>query len=338
MEHFLFRLGLVWVFSTLITLYIVPVVMQIAAKLDVLDIPDGTIKKHDKPIPYLGGIAIYIGFIATLALFFSFEVRIVLLLIGVTLLLFLGLIDDLVRMKAYQKFVGQFIAAFCFLKSGFYLKEAFFLHNLWSIPLSLLWILSVINAFNLVDIMDGLATVLALWATIAFMVCALFLGQTSIALFLTAFAGTLCGFLFYNKPPARIYLGDAGSLYIGGFLATIPFLLPWSYNTPWGYFAPVIVLAIPLLEVFALVVIRTYKRIPFYNASPDHFALYLRAAGWSKMQILCVISSICLGLIIVAGLLLSNILGLFSLSIITTTFLIGWFFLIGYKSYLSHIS
>jgi UDP-GlcNAc:undecaprenyl-phosphate/decaprenyl-phosphate GlcNAc-1-phosphate transferase len=272
--------------SFLITFYLVPVLAAFAVRLRMLDVPDGKIKNHEKATPYLGGVAVYIGFLTSLALVYPFENQILLFIVGSTLLLFVGLIDDLLRSKPYQKFFGQSIAALCFLKAGFHLKELFFLSNYWNIPISFFWIMSVINAFNLVDVMDGLATILATCATISFMIIALSFGHYNLALLLGALVGSLVAFFWYNRPPAKIYLGDAGSLFIGGFLATVPFLFNWSLYNWYGFLTPVLILAIPLLEVTFLVIIRSYKGIPFYQGSPDHFCLYLKMNGWTIWEIL----------------------------------------------------
>ena len=274
MELMVVKLVFSFVISFLFTLYLVPLFSHIAHKLGVLDIPDGVIKRHEKAIPYLGGVAIYVGFLVTLALVVSFENRLMFLLLGTTLLLFIGLIDDLINLKPYQKFAGQFIAAFCLVRSGLYLKESFFLNNFWGIPLSMLWILSMVNGFNLIDVMDGLASTVAVSSGLIFLVFACFGGQWQVAFLLAAFIGAVLAFLSYNKPPAEIYMGDAGSLFIGGVMASIPFLITWSNYNPYGFLAPAIILAIPLLEVGTLIVVRTYKGIPFYKPSPDHFSIY----------------------------------------------------------------
>ncbi|MEX0940333.1 MAG: MraY family glycosyltransferase [Candidatus Babeliales bacterium] len=302
--------------SFLMTWYLIPIFSRIAIKLNIMDVPDGKIKKHKKPTPYLGGIALYIGFIATLAIVFPFENKIFLLLIGSTLLLFLGLIDDILQIKPYQKFFWQLIVAFCFLKSGIYLKESFFLNNIWNIPISALWILIVTNAFNLVDVMDGLTSLLASAACITLFLIAIFFGQDNLSLLLTCFLGPLIAFFWYNRPPAKIYLGDAGSLFIGGFLGTVPFLFNWSTYNPYGFLTPIIILLIPLLEVSALILIRSYKGIPFYYGSPDHFSMYLQQRGWSKNQILGYI--LCISTILCGT---SILVALNSIDLITFTFL-----------------
>ncbi len=327
------------IISFLITFYLVPLVMSFAIRLKVLDVPDGKIKNHAKATPYLGGIAVYIGFLVSLALVYPFENQILQFIVGTTLLLFVGLIDDLLCIKPYQKFFGQSVAALCFLKAGFHLKELFFLSNYWTIPISFFWILSVVNAFNLVDVMDGLATTLAMTATTAFIIIALLFGHYNITLLLGAFLGALMAFFYYNKPTAQIYLGDAGSLFIGGLLATVPFLFNWSVYNGYGFLTPAVILSIPLLEVTFLIIIRTYYGIPFYQGSPHHFCLYLKRNGWSTWEILlyCTILSF---LLMNIGLAFSyNHISLLHLVLMGGIFLLGWLFMLSYKrksSLLSH--
>jgi len=153
--------------SFLITFYVVPILCAVAIKINAVDVPDGKIKMHKRPTPYLGGIGVFLGFLVALGLTLPFHNNLWLLVIGSTLLLFFGLIDDLIVMKPYQKFFGQIVVALCFLKAGFYLKEQFF-YNYWNIGISFFWILSIINAFNLVDVMDGLATLIAICSTGSF--------------------------------------------------------------------------------------------------------------------------------------------------------------------------
>ncbi len=281
----LFKILFSFIFSFLITLYLVPFFCSLAHKWEFVDVPDGKIKKHTASIPYMGGVAIYCGFLMGLAFTMPFENRIYLLLVGTMLLLFIGLIDDLFILKPYQKFFGQCIVALCFLKAGFYLKEHIF-YNIWNMPLSFLWILTIINSFNLVDVMDGLATLIAINATISLVIIAALLHQYVVVILLNAFLGSLCGFLWYNRPSAQIYLGDAGSLFIGGFLAIVPFFFDWGTYNRFGYLTPIIIFAIPLLECVSLILIRWYKKIPFYQGSPDHFSCYLQSQGWKKEQVL----------------------------------------------------
>jgi UDP-GlcNAc:undecaprenyl-phosphate GlcNAc-1-phosphate transferase len=141
---------------------------------------------------------------------------------------------------------------------------------------------------------------------------------------LASFLGSLAAFLWYNKPPARIYLGDAGALFIGGFLAIIPFLIDWGTYNYYGCLTPFIILAIPLLECFSLIIIRSYKRITFYQGSPDHFSSYLIAKKWDRTDLLYYVSGLSIYLGIVAFLFAAGFLSFLGTFLLGLLFLIVW--------------
>lgn len=299
--------------SFVATFFLTPRIITIAHRCNILDNPDGRLKTHSASVAYLGGVAVYGGFITALTLVAPVDGIYPFFLIGLTFLLCVGLMDDLLPMLPGIKFFWQIVATLCFLKGGLYNKSAFFASlspflSFIYLFASGFWILTCINAFNLIDVMDGLATTVAINATATFLCVALLLHNFSVALVLAAFLGALVAFLFYNKPPARIYLGDAGSIFIGGFMAIIPFMLSWGGCSMYGYCAPLIILAIPLLEVGGLILIRLYKGIPFYLGSRDHFSHYLQKKGWSRELILFFVTGIafllaCGALIVLYGLI-----------------------------------
>jgi len=276
-------------FSALI---LIPVMMRLAHRLQFLDTPDGAIKKHISQVPYLGGLAVYLSFFLPVFLLISHTSFFLSFFASSTLLLFIGLYDDYFVLRPYQKFLGQLAPVILLLSFGARLHPLFFSHPI-IILCAAFWMLSIINAFNLVDIMDGLATILAFIAAGAFFTISLVLGDSYLSIILLSFMGSLCAFFLYNKPPARIYLGDAGSLFIGGVIAAIPFFISWSSMHLEGFVAPFLILAVPFMiiavpsiEIFSLVVLRTWNRIPFYRASSHHFVHYLRRKQWSVHQIL----------------------------------------------------
>jgi UDP-GlcNAc:undecaprenyl-phosphate GlcNAc-1-phosphate transferase len=273
-------------FSFLITLYLIPLCITIAHKYQLVDTPDGTIKKHEKPVAYLGGVALYAGFLCTLAFVFPFENHFCTLLIGSTLLLFVGLLDDLYPLGPVAKIIGQGIAIICFLRAGFYLKEQFFMVNMWGLPLSALWIISIINAFNLLDVADGLAIMTSLCATCLFILFAFLTHNALVVLLLFCLIGAQAAFLYYNKPPARIYLGDAGSLFLGGIMAVIPFCISWGTFTSSGWLIPPVILAIACFEIASLIILRTYYNLPFWLASSHHVAHRLAKRNQSRYILL----------------------------------------------------
>ena len=220
-------------------------------------------------------MAVFFGTLLPCLFVLPFQNETYWLLLGLTILLVVGLVDDINILRPHQKFLGQLIAVACFLYAGFYVHPTMVWRGV-AIGFSGFWMLTVINAFNLVDVMDGLACTLALCASIGFFVLSIYLQHIALALIFVAFIGSLLGFLCYNKPQATIYLGDAGSLFLGGILAVLPCGLNLGKYSNAGYGALIIMLALPLLELVSLVVIRTYKKIPFYKGSTDHFSMYLQ--------------------------------------------------------------
>lgn len=310
-----------------ITYCCVLIIIRVALRLNIMDVPDGKIKCHKKPVPYLGGIAVYIGFFVTLGIVYPFDSTLLWLLGGVTLLTLTGLVDDLKVLKPGQKLLGQLIAVLCFLTGGFSLKTNF-LSSWENIFLSGFWMLSIINAFNLVDVMDGLSSIIAIIATIAFLVIALLSGNYLVGLLLITFLGALCAFFWHNKPQAKIYLGDTGSLLIGGFLSIVPLLLPWSDDIADVHYAPAIILAVPLLEVLFLVIIRTRLGIPFYKGSPHHFSLYLQRKGWNKWLVLAYTSVMCILFSALGILHFMHVLSFVATVIIGTIIFCLWYFIV----------
>jgi len=313
--------------SLFLSFYFVPFFRAVAIRFNILDAPDGKIKLQKKPTPYLGGLAVYCALLCGLVVSFPVTGNILLFLIGITLLLFLGLVDDLTPLEPYQKFAGQLLVVFCFLRSGIHLKEHFF-SSPWNMAISASWILTVVNGFNLIDVMDGLATVTAIGATGSFIIISMLLHQYDITILLCAFVGALLAFLYYNWPPATIYLGDAGSLCIGGFLATVPFFLKWGTYNAYGYVTPIIVLAIPIIEIASLILIRSYKGIPFYKGSPDHFCHYLQKNGWSKRGILSYVFGISILLALIGALCTYNLISMPQVLGLMMCLIAAWIYLL----------
>lgn len=271
---------------------LLPLLIKAAHALSFFDRPDIHLKQHKVATPYLGGLAVYMGCLTGIALLFPVSYNIWFLIVGITMLLFLGLIDDLVVLRPSQKWWGQVVASCCMVRGGFYSKELFLyayipslIPYLWPL-VSMGWMLTIINAFNLIDVMDGLTAVTALSIAIALFMAAFTVAAYPVMILLAALIGALIAFFIWNKPVAKIYLGDSGALCIGGFLAVIPFMIPWGTHQKMGLFAPLMIFFVPLAEVALLIIIRTWRGIPFYQGSPDHFSHYLQRRGWSIYQIL----------------------------------------------------
>lgn len=279
---FLFFVALI---ACVLTTFLAYNLSALAYRFGILDHPNTAIKKHTKSTPYLGGVAVYLSFLIVTLSLLSLEPQPILFFIGLTVLLLVGLIDDLVLLKPFHKLIGQAVASLIFLCAQLYIPFDI-LPSYASLPLSFIWFLTLSNAFNLIDIMDGLATTVSLTSSLFFLIIALLQHASTASFVLAAFMGSLAGFLVLNKPRAQMYLGDAGSLFIGGFLSAQPFFLHWGQTQIVNFLIPILFLFIPLVELGMLIVIRTYKGIPFYLGSRDHFAHFLLDKRWSVVSIL----------------------------------------------------
>jgi len=255
-------------------LYWTPVMATAARQLGIVDKPDGNLKAHADAIPYLGGLAVFVSFLCGVGLFTTFAQETLGLLLSGTIILMVGLIDDFGAMTPRQKLAGQTLAALVLIKSGIFIKLEF-LPAAVAIPLTVLWILSVTNAFNIIDVMDGLAGGVGCLAAIAIAVANVMVGRESIALLSIVLAGAILGFLRSNFYPAKIYLGDAGSLFVGFMLAALSMNAGYTRFNLIAAISPALILGVPLFDLVFVMYVRWKKGIPVMKGSPDHFALRL---------------------------------------------------------------
>ena len=273
------RLGVAATLAMVFAAYLTPVVGEAARRFGILDRPDGRLKTHTGPVPYLGGLALGLAFCLSLALVFRFDQRVTGLLLAGAVALLLGLVDDLGRLSWRVKLAGQGLAVLVLLKNGV-VSDIAALSPPVNLALSALWLLTLINAFNLIDIADGLAPGVALFASAAFVVVAIFDGSALLAIFAATLFGALAGFLPFNFTPARIYLGDAGSMFLGITLGGISLSGSYTAASAWGLLAPVLILAVPLFDTAFVMAVRLARGDNPCLGSPDHFAVRLRRAGW----------------------------------------------------------
>ncbi len=263
--------------------YLTPVLRQAALRFGIVDRPDGKLKNHRSPVPYLGGIAVYLSFLLSLALTAEFERQVLGILLAGSIVVILGLIDDLGALGPSVKLAGQIVAVLTLMKASVTIKLSFLPPGV-SLVLSFLWLLAITNAFNLIDIMDGLSAGVALIAALLLAGVAAGSGRMVVALLLAALAGSLTGFLRYNFEPARIYLGDTGSLFLGLMLGALAMNNSYTSRNLVAALSPVVILGVPIFDMLLVMFIRWRRGIPIMRGSPDHFALRLRKWRLSVRQ------------------------------------------------------
>ena len=269
------RYGAAFILSFIFAIYWTPLMRKAALQLGIMDRPDGKLKSHAVAVPYFGGLAVYIAFLLTVGVFTDFGQETLGLLLSGSIVLMVGLIDDLGVMTPSQKLLGQTLAALVLVKSGTYIKLTFI--PIWlAIPLTVFWILAVTNALNIIDILDGLASGVAVIAAVSIAIANFMSGRNSVAFLCLVLAGAILGFLRHNFHPATIYLGDAGSLFIGFMLAAFSMNAGYTRANLLAVISPVLILGIPLFDLALVMWIRWRNGIPMMKGSPDHFALRLR--------------------------------------------------------------
>ena len=276
MNGWLLQCLLAFGLALVISLYTTPLMRTAALRFGIVDRPDGRLKKQAEPVPYLGGLAIYLSFLLALTATRRFDSTEVLgMLLAGAIAVILGLIDDLGVLSPGIKLAGQVVAVLALINASVYIKLGFLPPPL-AIILSFLWLLGIINAFNLIDVMDGLAAAVAAAASFILFLIAAVNGRQVDAILLAALCGALVGFLRYNVQPARIYMGDTGSMFIGLMLGALAMNNSYTRQNLVASVAPVVILGVPIFDMLFVMYVRFRRGLPVFLGSPDHFALRLR--------------------------------------------------------------
>ncbi|MEF3280365.1 MAG: undecaprenyl/decaprenyl-phosphate alpha-N-acetylglucosaminyl 1-phosphate transferase [Elusimicrobiota bacterium] len=251
-----FESGIRWVYLFIIAFLIFnllyPLLEKIALRFNILDFPNER-KIHKIPVPRIGGLGIYLAFIFTLLRNFQFSREIVGILIGSSIIFFLGFFDDIKSISAFKRLFVQLLAALIAVEMGLSIKFPVnwgFYGILLSYVISILWIVGITNAFNFMDGIDGLASSMGVVISVIFLIVVVGTEQYKVMFITASLCGSICGFLIYNWNPARIFLGDGGSTFIGYVLACIGIYVSWANNNPVVAFsAPIMVLFIPIFDL-----------------------------------------------------------------------------------------
>lgn len=289
--------------------------MRFSSSIGFTDKPEG-IKRHEKEIPYGGGIAIFLS--TSVYIFMGGDWKILILGAGVFLL---GLLDDIIRISKYPKLIVQTLIAIVTVMIGIRMQVVFF-PDILNIILSVIWIVGIINAFNIIDVMDGIAGGTGFFAASTFALIAIQNGRYE-PLIAVSLAGGCAGFLPYNLPKAKIYMGDAGSYFIGYILAVISLEVSYTGSNPIALFVPLLILFFPIYDTIYVVILRALKGKNPLSGSRDHFVLKLRASGLNIPSIVAIIYlaiiSLCEASYIITRLTLPGAVFVYSIAILIST-------------------
>jgi UDP-GlcNAc:undecaprenyl-phosphate GlcNAc-1-phosphate transferase len=290
-----------------LALYLAPVLIRAALRYGIVDRPSSALKTQQDPVPYLGGMVVFVGFLLALAVVFPFDRPVLAILLSASLVVSVGLIDDLGTLTPRDKLVGQLIAAAVLVKAGVQI-DIEVLPQSADVGLSVFWLLACMNAFNILDVSDGLATSAGVVGAGGALVVAALNAEPTVAAIAGALLGACLGFLWFNREPARMYLGDTGSMFIGLVLGALAMIGRYSeVNSVSAFFVPLALVAAPLFDTMLVVVARLRAGRRIWYGSTDHFAVRLKHAGWSARRVAW--SSALLGAVVAGGSVGTTVLG-----------------------------
>ncbi|MGI6576711.1 MAG: MraY family glycosyltransferase [Eubacteriales bacterium] len=248
--------------SFLISFAATPLVKQFALRIGAMDVPKDERRMHSVPIARIGGLAIFFGFMSGVLLFADVDRELRGILFGSVIIVAMAMVDDLINLKAWIKLIVQILAALVAIWHGVVIEVVsnpnIFANNPWlvlgvfSIPVTVIWIVTITNSVNYIDGLDGLAVGVSSISSITMLVIAILVSEPNIAVVMAALAGGCIGFMPYNLNPAKIFMGDTGALFIGYILATISIQGLFKFYAIMSFAVPFLILALPIFDfVFA---------------------------------------------------------------------------------------
>ena len=281
-------------FSFLISYFLTPHARNLALRCNCLDIPDGNRKMHKAPVPYFGGLSILVGFL-TAAFFFTFFLtkylpsEVYVILIGAMSICFVGLLDDIYDLHPLLKFAAQIaVAVFTVFFGGEIEYTTLFGFSLrmgaFSLPVTVVWIVLIINAVNLIDGLDGLASGVCAMESFALLITSLIMGNPVCAVVSAAICGATLGFLPYNVHRATIFMGDSGSMLIGYVMACISVFGLFKAQAIFSIVVPALIFALPLMDTLFAFCRRILNGKNPFKADKQHLHHKLLYNGFTPHQ------------------------------------------------------
>lgn len=304
--------------ALVVTFVLTPLVKRFAVSVGAVDKPDER-KVHHGLIPRLGGLAIYAGFMVSVILTIGFSYELLGIMIGATFLIVVGILDDIFSLPAKVKLLGQIIAAailvifFNVNIDWLVIPHVGIVYLPWfiSIPLTIFWIIGFVNTVNLIDGLDGLAAGIATIASIAIAMLAFQMGQWVAAAAMVAMTGSCLAFLQYNFNPAKIFMGDTGSMFLGYVIAAVSVMGSMKTAAIAVLIVPLVALAVPITDTLLAIIRRKNAGVPIFSPDKNHLHHRLLASGLSQKQVVLIMYALtaffsCVALLVIH---LSPILG-----------------------------
>lgn len=290
--NFLLKVGLALVCAAVVSCALTPLVKVLAKKVGAMDVPKDERRMHHVPIPRMGGLAIFLGFMVSVLIFQKLSVSTELqgILLGAVIIVILGVMDDILTLPALPKFCVQIAAAIIVVLYGCRIEHfmGFALPDWLSYPVTVIWIVAITNAINFIDGLDGLAAGVSAISAGTMLIVALLLVPDPTAMIcavlLAALVGACVGFIPYNFNPATIFMGDTGSTFLGFMLACISVFGLFKTYAVISFAVPFLVLGLPIFDICFAVIRRVAKGQSPMHADRGHVHHRLIDMGFSQKQ------------------------------------------------------
>ncbi|AGB20144.1 MraY family glycosyltransferase [Thermoanaerobacterium thermosaccharolyticum] len=280
-----------FVVAFVVALMATPAAKKLAYKIGAIDIPKDKRRVHKKPVPLIGGLAIYLGTILSILLFLPKSQTNLGIIAGSTIIVVLGIFDDKYELKAKIKLLGQLLASFVVVLSGVRIDwltnpfgDGMINIGVFAIPLSIFWIVGITNAMNLIDGLDGLAAGIASISSGSLFVVSLLNGRYATALITAAVTGAALGFLPYNFNPAKIFMGDTGAMFLGFILSAVSIQGAVKSAAAIAIAVPILALGVPVFDTTFAIIRRIANKKPIMEADKGHLHHRLLALGLTQKQ------------------------------------------------------
>ena len=274
----------------LVSIFLTPYVGKLAFKIGATDQPNAR-KVHSKVMPRMGGLAIFLSFLITYFIFSKDFMEQLPFVLGACVIIVLGILDDIIGLKAAPKFLGQiFAASIIVFWSGLQVEfinlpfGGVLQFGIFSIPFTILWIVGIINAINLIDGLDGLAGGVSSIALITISIMAILNKDMFVAMIALTVTGATIGFLKYNFHPAKVFMGDTGAMFLGYIIAVISLQGLFKNVTMISFIVPVIILGVPISDTFFAIIRRVVNKTPISAPDKSHLHHCLLNIGFTHKQ------------------------------------------------------
>ncbi|MBQ3126792.1 MAG: undecaprenyl/decaprenyl-phosphate alpha-N-acetylglucosaminyl 1-phosphate transferase [Clostridia bacterium] len=310
MKHIELIYGIAAVVCAALFAYVAtPLVRVLAFRLGAIDVPKDERRMHTKPIPRMGGVAIYIAFTITTLAFGSYAPSLVAIWFGGTILVVLGMFDDIFNLNAWFKLGVQIIAALVAVLQGVVIDFVNIGGTLYplgalAIPITVLWIVGLTNAINFIDGLDGLACGVSTICSASLTVVAILMSSSEAALLTAILAGSCLGFLPFNSHPAKIFMGDAGALFLGYTLSVLSVTGIFKTHAVLAFLIPMSVFGLPLFDTAFAVIRRLLHGQSPFHADRGHIHHRLIDMGFGHRRSVLTLYAIC-GILGIAAVMLT---------------------------------